>query len=159
MNNAWRRKVGTTMEWSALKMVRVDLSGYLQFLVARHELRPLLCERVEDELFAVSVLLAKHLVDFADQPESKWSETGSVGPTEEEKCQSSARMIPRASDRERKSSRSSPCGSTNFSYDERFVGRGRNFFYWSEEEEIEAYALSMDSLMRVYYPSHSMRVN
>jgi hypothetical protein len=48
--------------------------------------------------------------------------------------------------------------STKFACNERFLGRGRGYFDRSEEEEIEAYASSMDSSMRVYYPRHLMRV-
>lgn len=66
VKRAWKRKVGTTVEWAALEMVRVDLPGFLRSLAARREPRPSLRERVKNELTAFSVLLAEHLVDFAN---------------------------------------------------------------------------------------------
>ena len=62
VNRAWKKNVGTTVEWAALEMVRIDSPGLLQYLAYRHELRPSLLERVEDELRALTVLLAEQLM-------------------------------------------------------------------------------------------------
>ena len=151
VSRSWKEKVGTTVEWAALEMVRVDSPGYLQYLSARHESRPPLRERVEDELAALSVLLAEHLVDYADQTESSWSGTGSLSSIESGKDRFSAGGVPRASGRERIRGHCFACDSVDF---ERFLERERGSLDRSGEEEIEAYASSLDGSMRVYYPRH-----
>lgn len=158
MNKAWKRKVGTTVEWSALEMVRVYSPGYMQFLAEHHEPRPSLRERVEDELSTFSVHLAEHLVDFRSESEVSWSETSSVRPVESKGNWKSSKVTPRVVDSYRDGRHSFPWESAGFRHDEQFVDRERNYFGLSEEEEMEAYASSVDSLMRVYYLRHSMRV-
>ena len=48
MSRAWKEKVGTTVEWAALEMVRLDSPGYLQFLAYCRESRPSLQIGVEE---------------------------------------------------------------------------------------------------------------
>lgn len=152
VNRAWKRKIGTTVEWSALEMVRIDSPGFLRFLAANRVPRPSLSERVENERAAISILLAEHLVDFTERSELNLSEVDSLesvaglrGPVEMG-----------AREPARKLSYCSP--STESVYSESNLNRGRSSYYLSEEEEMEAYASSTDSSMGVYYPRHSMRV-
>ena len=44
VNRAWRDRVGTTVEWTALEVVRVDAPGYLRYLAEHGERRPSLQE-------------------------------------------------------------------------------------------------------------------
>ena len=152
VNKAWKGKVGSTLEWSAMEMVRLDSPGYLRVLASKRIPRPSLRERVESERAAFLVLLGERLVDFTEQTElmrTEGLEPVGVrefrGPLEKE-----------AEEAERESSNSF-C-SIDLMHSERGWNRDRDYYYRSEEEEIEAYASSTDSSMGVYYPRHSMRV-
>jgi hypothetical protein len=79
VNRAWKRNVATSLEWAALEIVRVDAPGYLQYLRDRHERRPSLQERVEDELRSLSVLLSECLTDFTLQSEAVRSGSQNFG--------------------------------------------------------------------------------
>ena len=116
VNRAWKEKVGTTVEWAALEMVRVDSPGFLQFLAARREPRPSLCERVESEMIAFTVLLAEHLVSFSDHSESIQSGTGSLGPDEDGRRRHPTGIVSRELESEGASSQCYPCGATRFAY-------------------------------------------
>ena len=72
VSRAWKRSVSNTLEWSALEVVRVDSHGYLRYLGNRHERRPSLQERVEDELRSISFLLSEQLADYTLRPEGDW---------------------------------------------------------------------------------------
>ena len=158
VNRAWKEKVGTTVEWAALEMVRVDSPGFLQLLSDRSEPRPALRERVESELTAFTVLLAEQLADFADQSESIQSGTGNIGPFGGGRRQHLTERISGEYHSEGTHSHCYPCGATRFAYYDGFSDKDRSDVDLSEEEEVEAYASSMDSSMRVYYPRHLMRV-
>lgn len=153
VNRAWKRKVGTTLEWSALEMVRLDSPGYLQVLASRRVPRPSLCERVESERAAFLILLAERLVDFTERTGLTSAENSEpvgvgrfAGPLDREKVEA-----------ERESS-SNSC-SIDLMRSKMNRNRDMDYYYYrSEEEEIEAYASSTDSSMGVYYPRHSMRV-
>lgn len=69
MNRAWRRKVGTTLEWAALEMVQIDAPGLIRFLENRGERHPSLWERVESELNSFAMLLVERLSDFTSKME------------------------------------------------------------------------------------------
>ena len=91
VNMTWRGKIGTTLEWSALEMVRLDSPGYLRVLASRRVPRPSLRERVESERAAFLVLLGERLVDFTGQTELARTEglepvgvRGFRGPSERE---------------------------------------------------------------------------
>ena len=64
VNKAWKESVGTTLEWTALEVVRVDTPGYIQYLRDRGERRASLRERVEDEVRAITRLLSERLEDY-----------------------------------------------------------------------------------------------
>lgn len=69
MSKAWKESVGTTLEWTALEVVRVDTPGYIQYLRGRGERRASLRERVEDESRAITRLLSERLEDYVLRPE------------------------------------------------------------------------------------------
>lgn len=79
VNRAWKRNVATSLEWAALEVVRVDAPGYLQYLRDRHQRRPSLQERVEDERKSLSVLLSECLADFTLQSEAVRSRSHNFG--------------------------------------------------------------------------------
>lgn len=79
VNRAWKSNVASSLEWAALEIVRVDAPGYLQYLRDRHERRPSLQERVEDELRSLSVLLSECLTDFSLQSEAARSRSQNFG--------------------------------------------------------------------------------
>lgn len=145
------------MEWSTLEMVRVDSPGYLQFLSERHEPRPSLRERVEDELSTFSVLLAEHLGDLCSESEVSWSKTSNVCSVASRESRRTLKVTPGAVGSYRDERSNCPWGVADFRHEAQFVDRERNSLDWSEEEEMEAYASSVDNSMRVYYPRHSMR--
>lgn len=64
VSKAWKESVGTTLEWTALEVVRVDTPGYIQYLRGRGERRASLRERVKDELRAITRLLSERLEDY-----------------------------------------------------------------------------------------------
>ena len=149
VNRAWKGKVGTTLEWSALEMVRLDSPGYLRVLASRRVPRPSLRERVESERTSFSILLAERLVDFTGQTEL--TRTEGLEPV-------GVKRVTDPSERETERESSSSFCSIDLMYSERNWDRNRDYYYRSEEEEVEAYASSTDSSMGVYYPRHSMRV-
>lgn len=70
VNKAWRGKVGTSLEWTALEMVRVDAPGLARYLAQKGERRPSLRERVESEIKSFVMLLDERLPEFLPQPAS-----------------------------------------------------------------------------------------
>lgn len=58
MNRAWREDLGTTQEWAALDMVRIDTPSLIRYLVEHCECCPLLRDRVKCELESINFLLA-----------------------------------------------------------------------------------------------------
>lgn len=154
VNRAWKEKVATTKEWAALEMVRVDSPGFLLYIAARREPRPSLRERVENELSALSILLAEDLVSFTGRSESVQLVADRLEPVRGGRRRVSARML---SEESESGIASSSDGSTRWRNSERYPGREEYESERSEEEEIEAYASSMDSSMRVYYPRHRVR--
>lgn len=73
VNRAWREKVGTTLEWATLEMVRLDSPGFLRFVADHFEPRPSLRARVEREMESFTALLAERLEDFVGQSSSNLS--------------------------------------------------------------------------------------
>ena len=158
VNKAWKRQVGTTVEWAALEMVRVDSPGLLQVLAVRNEPLPSLRERVDRELRAFTILLAERLVDFSDRSGVVQPPIDSPGRVEIGRGERlSTRVMTWDSESESASGSCSSQGVAKFKWSESFPCRGREDSERSEEEEIEAYASSIDSSMRVYYPRHWLR--
>ena len=93
-------------------MVRVNSSGFLQFLAARREPRPSLQEWVESELEAFTVFLAERLVNFTNRSELIQSRTSRFGPAEGEGKRHPAEMISGRSESEGTNSCCYPCGAT-----------------------------------------------
>jgi hypothetical protein len=141
VSRAWRERVGTTVEWAALEVVRVDAPGYLRYLAEHGERRPSLQERVETELEALTRLLSEHLWDFTNRPGTGQSR----GERREGLCDASSEIESRKSVRRRRRMY------------ERSRTRARREVNWSEEEKIEADMSSTDRSMRVYYPRHRIR--
>jgi len=79
VSRAWKEGVGTTREWAALEMVRLDRPGLAQYLVDHCECRPSLRDLVESEMESINFLLSECLEDFSVQ-----SEVGSVEIVEDE---------------------------------------------------------------------------
>jgi hypothetical protein len=109
-------------------------------------------------LTAFTILLEEQLLNFADHSESIQSGTGSLGPVGGGRRRHSMETISGELESEGTHSHCYPCGATRFAYYERFLDRDRSDIDQSEEEEVEAYASSMDSSMGVYYPRHLMGV-
>ena len=152
VNRAWKKKVGTTLEWAALEFVRIDSPGYLRFLRNRGERRPPLRERVERELQSLIVLLAEDLWDFSSPVRMLQSSPVGSGPIERVEEPGLVRMT---------SETSSCCPCTcRETVHTRYASRqniDEGEVHWSEEEEIEACSSSSGSSMRVYYPRHSLK--
>ena len=170
VNKAWREKVGGTVEWAALEMVRVDSPGFLKQIAERCEPRPSLRERVEWELEAFIVLLSERIVDYSEQMELSQSRVESFNPVEGEGERRAVRRSVSKPKVEKLSSGSRGSGSrirgNRYSSSASFVsvhvgkfqGRQWREIGWSEEEEWEAYASSTDESMKVYYPRHQIKV-
>lgn len=170
VNKAWREKVGGTVEWAALEMVRVDSPGFLKQIADRCEPRPSLRERVEWELESFIVLLSERIVSYSEQTELSQSGVENFKPVEGEGKRRAARRSVSKPKVERLSSGgrgsgsrisgnrySSSASSVSVPVGE-FPSRQWREIGWSEEEEWEAYASSTDESMRVYYPRHQIRV-
>ena len=157
VNRAWKRNVGSSLEWAALEMVRVDTPGLICYLRKTGELRPSLRERVESELTSLEALLCEQLSDFASSPkltplsadDAEMSEAGG----EESRIGTLSKRATGNVERDR------DCVRRWIDYTgfEKFQDKIRNEYDWSEEEEIEAYASSSESSMRVHYPRHAVR--
>ena len=157
MNRAWKEQVGSSLEWAALEMVKVDTPGLIRYLKETGELRPSLRERVESELNSFAVLLCEQLSEFDSSPglsslDANNAEKSEAGE-EESRVGSSSK---RTADNVRRN-RGCVCRWIDYTGFERFRERNRNEYDWSEEEEIEAYASSSESSMRAYYPRHAVR--
>ena len=155
VNRAWKVKVGTTLEWAALEMVRLDSPGFLRLVADRCEPRPSLRERVEREMESFSVLLAEHLEDFVGQPSSEQSRGVCREPAWRKEEFYPSEKLASKSEIERLSS-CRGCDAATCVAQEEMLNRGRREFNWSEEE-LESCASSTDESMRVYYPRHRMR--
>lgn len=148
VNRAWRESVAQSLEWAALEMVRVDTPGFVQYLEERHEQRPSLRERVEDELRSISKLLSERLVDFAAKSECLQSRTADYEESDEEwslsgdptrfNCACMRREIPYPGNRD------------NFSECDCSQSERMDFD--------EACGSSTGSSMRVHFPRHLVRV-
>ena len=151
VNRAWRKKVGATLEWSALEIVRVDTPGLTRYLEKRGERRPSLRERVESELKSLAVLLSEQPSDFVFQllpyaeNEIDVETTGAGDELSSSSC--TPRVITGCA-----------CNWVDFGQFEGFQNRYREEYNWSEEEGIEAYASSSEGSLRAHYPRHSLRV-
>ena len=158
VNRAWKKNVGTTVEWAALEMVRIDSLGLLQYLAVRHELRPSLRERVEDELRALTVLLTEQWVSYRDRPEIARSWAGRLEPAiGRSGSWLPVRELTSDSQSEWASHSCSSRETARSCYSVDSTGRSGENSDRTEEEEIEAYASSTDSSMGVYYPRHWLR--
>ena len=152
VNRAWRVKVGTSLEWAALEMVRVDAPGLARYLKRKGEKYPTLRERVESEMRSFASLLGERLPDFSLQLAStSLKEEGSVEVVVGEDRN---RVLER-----RVTDNATECGYCSCRWIdnggfEQFQGRYRREYDWSEEEEIEAYASSSEGSLRAYYPRH-----
>lgn len=156
VNKAWKEKVGTTVEWAALEMVRLDTPGYLRLLAERRERRPSLQERVEREVRAFTILLSEHLVNYSSHLEMVSSWEDSLELIEDGRGRRSARIESEELGAGNPSDCS--CGRKRCAYCESCGEIDGSGYVRSEEEEVEAYASSSDSSMMVYYPRHLMKV-
>ena len=128
------------MEWAALEIVRVDAPGLTRYLEQRHERRPPLRERVEDELRAITVLISENLAELSSQD---------VGRNEAGACSS-------AEDKDE--------------FDRSFLEFGcpccEEVFHYSgseseQSEEVErsgSWSSASERSLKVFYPRHSVRV-
>lgn len=159
VNRSWKREVGTTLEWAALEMVRIDAPGLTRFLERCGERRPSLRDRVESELSSFAVLLAERLSDFS--PQAELTQLNVIGAESVERGEKLGKVgITSGSVTGEAARRSScVCNRVEFSAFEESQNRDRSEYTWDEEEEFEAYSSSSGSSMRAYYPRHSMRIN
>ena len=157
VNRAWKKKVGTSLEWAALEFVRVDSPGFLQLLEKRGERRPSLRERVESELDSLAVLFAENLSDFSSQVEMSLSTV--VGSESVEGGEELGFVRVRSGVGVDTSSRLLPCicREADYACFDKHDNVGRDEPYWSEEEEVESCSSSSGSSMRIYYPRHNLR--
>lgn len=151
MNRAWRGKVGTSLEWAALEIVRVDAPGLIRYLERRGERRPSLQERVESELNSLDVLLCEQPSDYVPQPLPSAASVVVVEMPGVGDEQSSTGYTSRGVT-------SCACNWVDFGQFEEFQGRYRKEYNWSEEEGVEAYASSSEGSLRAYYPRHFLGV-
>ena len=156
VNRVWREKVGTTVEWAALEMVRLDSPGYLRYFADRSERQPSLHERVESELSAFTILLSEHLLSFASRSEMVLPRTDRLRAVEGERGRHLDEVGSEESESEDPFNYS--CRKRRCAYHEGCTNRISIEFDRSEEEEVKAYASSTDSSMRVYYPRHLVRI-
>lgn len=148
VNRAWRDGVATSLEWAALEVVRVDNPGFIRYLEKRHEQRPSLRERVEDELQSVSELLSENLLEFVVQSERLQSMAADFEDGEE-RWSSSA------------SSAGFVCACMEGEFlDSGYVGSNSECdCTHSEEVEFgEICGSSTEGSLRVHFPRHSVRV-
>ena len=154
LNRAWKKKVGTTLEWAALEFVRIDSPGFLRLLEKRGEHRPSLRERVESELDSPVVLLAENLSEFSSQVGKAQSVVVSPEPIEGVGESGSVRMNFEAEVNSTARCHSCICRETCYTGRQSIDGGGID---WSEEEEIETCSSFSGSSLRVYYPRHSLK--
>jgi hypothetical protein len=149
VNKAWKRSVGTSLEWAALEMVRVDSPGFLRYLQERRERRPSLLERVESERRSIAMLLAERLVGDSIQSESivRQGTSGDSGLAGAWKGNSRTEEV------------ESPFGvrETELIGFKEFRSDRDDGICWCEESDFEADASSSESSVRVYYPRHTVR--
>ena len=111
---------------------------------------------MESELSAFTILLSEHLVSFASRSEMVLSRIDKLRAIEGERWRHLAKVGFEESESEDPSNCS--CKRRRCAYHEGCTNTGRSEFDRTEEEEVEAYASSTDSSMRVYYPHHLVRV-
>ena len=145
VNRAWKARVGSSVEWAALEMVRVDAPGYLRFLAGRRKRRPSLQERVEVELRAFTILLTEDLERFRRQPEAEEARSERCNRDMYETSSESGEK--KGNIRRRRQYEDSVNEWSDTSEEVR----------WSEEERVEACVSSAGSSMNVYYPRHVVR--
>lgn len=157
VNKAWKRKVGDSLEWAALDIVKVDTPGLIRYLKKTGELRPSLRERVESELDSLAVLLCEHLSDFASSPKLSSLDAGRIEVSEAGEEESRVGSSSKGGTSSAVKNTGCVCRWIDYTGFENFQERSRKEYDWSEEEEIEAYASSSESSMRAYYPRHAVR--
>ena len=152
VNKAWRGKVGTSIEWAALEMVRVDAPGLVRYLGRKGERCPGLRERVESEMNSFAILLGERLLEFTPSLVSASLDEG--GPVEVVVGESMNRVLEKKMTDIPSECVTCPCRWIDYGGFEEFQSRNRREYDWSEEEEIEAYASSSEGSFRAYYPRH-----
>lgn len=156
VNRAWKEMVGTTLEWAALEMVRLDSPGYLRTLAERHQRRPPLQDRVRCELNAFTILLAESLDRFSVHADMAQSRIRSVGPVVGEIGR--GLVDTRTEESEISDTSDCSCSRKRAAQHSDCIDHWSSEFEGCEEEEVSAYASSTDGSLRVYYPRHAMRV-
>ena len=157
VNKAWKRKVGDSLEWAALEIVRVDTPGLIRYLKRTGELRPSLRERVESELDSLAVLLCEQLSNLVPSPALNAFGANRVEVSDVAEERSRVGSSSRSDTISVVRSNGCACRWIDYKGFENFQGESRIEYGWSEEEEIEAYASSSESSMRAYYPRHVAR--
>ena len=157
VNKAWKRKVGDSLEWAALDIVRVDAPGLIRYLRRTGELRPSLRERVESELDSLTVLLCEQLTNFVSSPTLTALEADRIEVFKAVEEGSRVDSSSRTCTGNVVKNNGCVCRWIDYTGFENFQGKNRSEYDWSEEEEIEAYASSSESSMRAYYPRHVAR--
>lgn len=156
MNRAWRERVSTTLEWTALEWVCVDSPGFLQLISERCERRPPLRERVESELRNFAILLEEDLGKYSATSKPRWPVIEGLGSVRSVRSRRSRKSASRELDSEVSSSSGRSCRKTEWISLKGSFGRE---IEESEDEIFEEYAASsLDSSMMVWYPRHFRRV-
>lgn len=157
VSRSWKEKVGTSMEWAALEVVRLDSPGYLRYLAERRERRPSMQERVETEMSALRVLLSERLDSFGNRSEKVQPYVDGLGMAMEGPRRHQAEI----GSEESEVDSFSVCNCRRWrdeSCESSADMRGGDL-YRSEDGQVVMYASSTDDSLREYYPRHVMRVS
>ena len=158
VNKAWKGRVGSSLEWAALEMVRVDSPGFMHYLAKNGENRPSLRDRVESEARSFELLLCERLSDFSAAPRLSLLKADDVELAETDREQGMVGFPAKEAAVSSMKTGSRACEWINYRGFDKFQERYRREYDWSEEEEIEAYSSSSEGSLRAYYPHCSMRV-
>ena len=156
VNRAWRERVGSSVEWAALEVVRLNSPGYLRLLAERGERRPSMQERVEGEIRMLTILLSERLESFIIQSEELQSREVRRESTQVDRRQHWTKTWASRADSELL--KDCVCRERCALYNEGSSDIIESDFNCSEEEreEFEADVSSTES--SVYYPRHVIRI-
>ena len=154
VNRAWKQSVGSSLQWAALELVRVDTPGLMSYLRERGERRPSLRERVEGEMRAITELLAENLMSYS---------TASKSSVEKKKVGDDSGSMNLVEDPWRgcrvdeSGGCSCTCKGREPAYPSQFWDESSDEDFYYRDRESETGASSSESSLRAHYPRHFVR--
>lgn len=147
MNCAWKNGVSTTLECTALDMVRVDTPGFVRYIAEHCECRPPLRDCVQSELESFKLLFIECLANFKIRSEAESREIGRLNSS----ANSGSNL-----DRWKEGSRNQLCvGEIEYLDPRYFLDYYQSDIVWKEEEGFDETNTSCsEGSMIAYFSRH-----